>query len=376
MKIWMDPSGSKDALSALLTVAQDDDSVRSILVIACIGNGWDAASVDPVLKGCTKPVFGALFPNIIHETQTFEHGVIVAGLSCPAEVRRVPDIGDPARDYNQVFDGMFDVDMGTMFVFVDGYAKRISDFIGGLYYNFGLGGHYIGGGAGHIDPNALDMQVRPCILSNGGLEQGGAVLALTPLQSGIGVSHGWSKMSGPYKVTASEKNIIRSLDWQPALEVYRDVVEKAVGRTMTQDNFFDLAKSHPFGVCGMDARIIVRDPFAADDGGNLVIAAEIPQETFVDILSGDHDTLLAAAGEARRKASASAPQAADQKTTLVIDCISRALFLGDRFGEELEAVREEPHPQIGFLSLGEIGASGDDFMEFLNKTIVVASLAE
>jgi hypothetical protein len=75
-------------------------------------------------------------------------------------------------------------------------------------------------------------------------------------------------------------------------------------------------------------------------------------------------------------ASACVPQAGVLKTTLVIDCVSRALFLGDRFGEELEAVREEPHPQIGFLSLGEIGASGDDFMEFLNKTIVVASLAE
>ena len=63
----------------------------------------------------------------------------------------------------------------------------------------------------------------------------------------------------------------------------------------------------------------------------------------------------------------------------MVDCITRPSALGDRFSEELEAIRnqlevnnEEQEP-FGILSLGEISSYGDGLLEFFNKTIVVGT---
>ena len=65
--------------------------------------------------------------------------------------------------------------------------------------------------------------------------------------------------------------------------------------------------------------------------------------------------------------------------SLLIDCISRAIFLGPRFANELAAVRTAlaaggaPAP-VGALTLGEISCRGDGYLEFFNKTAVVGVL--
>jgi hypothetical protein len=50
--------------------------------------------------------------------------------------------------------------------------------------------------------------------------------------------------------------------------------------------------------------------------------------------------------------------------------------LEDRFGEEIEAVYRESTPLVGALTIGEIANSGRDYLEFYNKTSVVAVLRE
>ncbi|EQD46615.1 hypothetical protein B1A_14553 [mine drainage metagenome] len=53
-----------------------------------------------------------------------------------------------------------------------------------------------------------------------------------------------------------------------------------------------------------------------------------------------------------------------------MDCISRALFLEQDFRQEL-AVIHSPAPMLGALTIGEIANSGQDYLEFYNKTAVV-----
>ncbi|MEI7446985.1 MAG: FIST C-terminal domain-containing protein, partial [Burkholderiales bacterium] len=57
---------------------------------------------------------------------------------------------------------------------------------------------------------------------------------------------------------------------------------------------------------------------------------------------------------------------------LFIDCVSRVLFLGDAFDRELRSVVRDDVPTIGALTLGEIANAGRSFLEFHNKTAVVA----
>ena len=61
---------------------------------------------------------------------------------------------------------------------------------------------------------------------------------------------------------------------------------------------------------------------------------------------------------------------------LIVDCISRVLFLEDKFEEELNNVssaikKDFSDAEIsGALTLGEI-SSYNGYLEFLNKTLVV-----
>lgn len=59
--------------------------------------------------------------------------------------------------------------------------------------------------------------------------------------------------------------------------------------------------------------------------------------------------------------------------TLFIDCISHVLFMGEAFHQELDAVYDENIYFIGALTLGEIANNKKHYLEFYNKTAVIAN---
>ncbi len=196
------------------------------------------------------------------------------------------------------------------------------------------------------------------------------------LPCGLGVAHGWHPISDSMKVTEACQNIIHTLDWQPAFDLCRELVEAHSGRTFTTDNFFDLARCYPFGISKIGGEVIVRDPLKTDGGKGLVCVGEVPTGSFVHLLNGTPETLISAAGDALNLAMESAPeQVSDNAQTLFIDCISRALFLENRLGEELKTVSGSGK-MFGAMTLGEIANNGRDYLEFYNKTAVVALLSD
>ena len=114
------------------------------------------------------------------------------------------------------------------------------------------------------------MVQRPCLLTNEGLLVDAAVVARLGSHAGVGVAHGWSKIAGAFRITEAENTVLKSLDWRPAFEVYREVVEAHSGQTFSDDNFFDIAKAYPFGLARLDAEHIVRDPLMTRDDGALI----------------------------------------------------------------------------------------------------------
>lgn len=369
MRILLDQQGAAENLAKMLTELDADPTVASILVLACDENGYTPASLDGCLQATRKPLFGGVFPQILHERAHYSRGCLAVGLPFSARIAVIDALSTPERDFEADIALAF-VDPapnGTMFVFVDGFASHIGALIDGLYSQFGLDINYLGGGGG-----SLSLQAKPCVISNQGLCQDCVVLALTGAPSGIGVAHGWSSISKPCKVTESEGNVIRSLDWRPAFAVYREEVEAHSGRSFDQEAFFSLAKAYPFGVAKLDAEMVVRDPLMARDQ-DLVCVGEVRQSAFVHILHGDRDSLLSAAAKASEQARASLPMGSP-RTKLFVDCVSRVLFLEDDFPLELGAVNSGDLPLIGALTLGEIANNGHDYLEFYNKTSVVGVL--
>ena len=373
MIITVDKRGTVEEFNKAIENVLKNESVKGLLILACDNNGFTPANIDKHLKNINAPIFGGIFPQIISGNEKLERGTIVAGLSKKTDVHIVHNLSDASIEYEEMLDEQIpDTHKSkTMFVFVDGFSKRISALIDSLFNIFGLEFNYIGGGAG-----SLNMQQKPCLFTNNGLLMDSAVLALLDIESGIGVCHGWEEISGPYKVTESDRTEIKSLDWKPAFEVYREVVEKHSKKTISKDNFFDIAKCYPFGISRLGTEKIVRDPFVVGKDDSLICVGEVPEEAFVHILTGDTSSLVKAAGKALTLGEDAFHEKAENKTILFMDCISRVLFLENNFKGELNAVYNEKTPLIGALTIGEIANSGKDYLEFYNKTSVVGVIGD
>jgi len=351
-----------------LEILEGIKSVRSIMVMACDGNDYDTEALDSVLTRIAKPLFGGIFPSIIYNDKKYDKGFILVGYDQPVYPILIENMSKPDYDFDSVFASRIEMvmDLKTIFVFVDGFAQHIGPLINSVFTYFGLEFNYIGGGAG-----SLSLQQKPCVITNKGLLQDCVIMAGIDKSSSIGVQHGWTSIAGAFEVTKSSGNIIYELDHIPAFDVYKKNVENHCGRIIGKHNFFDLAKAYPFGINKLDAEKIVRDPIALGKNNEIVCVGEIEKGTFVDILNGNKESLISAAGKAIQSAMDESLSPA-QDFVFFIDCISRVLYLEDDFKEEISEVYNKTKlPMIGALTIGEIANSGKDYLEFHNKTSVV-----
>ena len=372
--VWVEERGDAEAFLANLDAAAASGA-RALMLLACDGNELTPEQVDARLQSLTPPVFGGVFPGIVHGGRRLSRGSLIVGLDTPACVREVTGLGEPDTDFVNRLDEIAGDLRGaaTMMVLVDGLAPRIASFLYGVYDHFGPEPAYLGGGAG-----SLGLTRKPCIFSNRGLLEDCAQLVSLPLPAVVGVEHGWRIYAGPFLVTEARDNVIRSLDFRPALEVYREVVEAYSGESIGEDNFFDVAKGFPFGLEKPDGEVVVRDPVCCN-GTDLVCVGEVPENFMVHLLKGSPRGLIGAAGDAARKVGRTLSERRAHGPVLLFDCVSRVLFLGERFDEEIATVGPElpgDLPLVGALTLGEIADDRGGCLEFFNKTLVLASLME
>ena len=366
MKIISARESSPTTLDDVLQQMNADPAVVSVLLLAADGNGWVPDNVDAILQNSRKPVFGGIFPQILHNHERMEMGIVAVGLEDEAHVVVIEGLSDPTLDYEVPMDAAYPVppQRGTMFVFVDGFSRRISALLDALFNNFGLSLNYVGGGGG-----SLSLVQKPCVITPTGLKRDVALLAYLDIPSSVGVAHGWAPISATHRVTEAVGNVVASLDWRPAYEVYREIVESHAQRSFGAGNFFDLAKAYPLGIAKLGAELVVRDPLMRE-GNKLVCVGEVPVGAFVQVLHGNTEQLLRAASQARQNAEANIA-AARPTVELFVDCISRVLFLESDFGLELAAARVGDLDMVGALTIGEIANNGKDYLEFHNKTSVV-----
>lgn len=89
------------------------------------------------------------------------------------------------------------------------------------------------------------------------------------------------------------------------------------------------------------------------------------------MVHAEPEWLIHSAGKAIRDL----PDLKPEHRLLISNCYSRALMLGDRFGEELQSAAAVSYDRAtevvpeGVLALGEIPASGDQSLEFYNKIL-------
>jgi FIST N domain./FIST C domain. len=349
----------------------------ALCILACDADNWTPSLADPALTGVGIPLFGGVFPKLIRGAEALDSGTLVLGLKGHFEVFTIEQLSrDEAAVTEQVAAMQASLEaFPSLIVLPDGLASNIERLVEELYSSVGGDCKPVGGGAG-----SLDFIQKPCLFSNKGMLEDAALIVATKRRYAAGVSHGWQTLEGPFLVTGAHGNTLEYLNYQPAFDVYRKVVEAHAGMRFSNHAFFDIAKTYPLGIASVDGDILVRDPLKLD-GTSLVCVGDVPVNSTVYLLEGVCESLVAASAGAAKEALVASGIPEDVKpveerqTALVFDCISRSLFLANEFDRELEAIvghLNKSTEVIGALTLGEIGQSRHGPFQLLNKSTVIA----
>jgi hypothetical protein len=173
---------------------------------------------------------------------------------------------------------------------------------------------------------------------------------------GIGVAHGWRRVGEPMVVTSSQGGHVRTLDGEPALDVFLN--RKGATRSITDDEvaFRRFALPHPLGMSrrsGEDIRVI--SGFNLEDG-SLTCLADVPQGALLWTMEADQADLIGCVDDAWDQALVPLG-GIPPLGFLAFDCIARHEFLGES-GISLEldrlVARAGSAPLAGFVTYGEV----------------------
>lgn len=372
--MFIDTHHTADIVDAILKLDIREQDI--LLLLVAESEDIDVPALIKALNAASLRFVGGIFPGVIHNSRYHQQGVVVKKLQSVAPPILVQGLDQPDFKWPELSGWVEQAQRPvTAWIMIDGLTANISHFLSGLYDQLGERVNFLGAGAG-----SLSLQQQPCLFSPEGLFQDAAFICFLDYKARLGVKHGWNRLAGPIVATRTEKNRIYELNWEMAFKVYQRYIESDAGCRLEASNFFEIAKAYPFGISKVNSEEVVRDPIMVEEDGALVCVGEVPENTVLNILKGDADSLITAAAEAVEQTLGGSLDPQKVRHTLVVDCISRALYLEGRLEEELEqvrqrvkAARDEVSPQ-GVLSLGEISSYGDGYLEFFNKTIVIGSL--
>jgi hypothetical protein len=118
---------------------------------------------------------------------------------------------------------------------------------------------------------------------------------------GVGLDHGLHPTTKPMRVTASMRNVIHTIEGQPAFEIYKRHAFQA-GITLTRENAGPYMIANELGVHFFSSISRARAPLSVGVDGSLTCAAPVPEGSFVSILDGDPTSMIAAAKSAAQEA--------------------------------------------------------------------------
>lgn len=347
-----------------------DPTINAVVILGTSHIQYPKAVYDSVLQESSMKVVGGVFPELVYEGKRYKEGTIIVGLEQEMTTVEIQQFDDEDQIANAIEDVLGDNSPKdkAIFIFVDALVKNKPYIFDNLYNSFGTIPRYIGAGTGSLEFNTF-----PSIFSNQGMLESAAVIGMMDIKTSIGVAHGWEAISEPLKVTESERNEIISINWKPAMEVYQDIIEKHSGKKFDFEDFLGTVKSYPLGIAKLDSEMVVRDPFMTKDK-SIFTLDDVEKGSHIHILYGNMDSLLEGAQRAKGLAFEDKIDKGD-KEILLIDCITRVLFMNENYDQELE--RLDPHNRgFGALTLGEIANNGDAYLEIFNKTAVVCAFHE
>jgi hypothetical protein len=185
------------------------------------------------------------------------------------------------------------------------------------------------------------------VLSNGLV----AVWINSPTAMAVSVDHGWRPSGKPMLVTRAEGAVIYELDGRPALEAY--VSERGAALKEDARSFGEKCMERPIGLPNAQGRYDLRQVHETVEGGGIVFSTGVPEQTVVQVMATDEESLLEGARAAAEAAAAQLEHPA--RLALVFSCCTRAPLLRDRLADEVDVIAGVLGgvPAGGFYTCGE-----------------------
>ncbi len=323
------------------------------------------------------PVVGCTTGGEIGVAGPGDDGVVVmalggAGLSVATRAAAV-DGGDLRRageDVAAALEAIPEREHRVLLLLSDGLAGDQQEVVRGAYSRAGATVPLVGGCAGD------GMEMRTTTLFHGDtvasdLVVGAAISSCAPI--GIGVHHGWQPVGDPVLITASDGNVVHTIDEEPALDRYLRLHGAPAELAEDPEAFTHWAATHPIGIHRRN-REEVRFISGADPVTRSITSiAGLPEGALAWAMTGSAESVL----DATDIACAAAVEQLDGPPIAVVafDCVARRGVMGeDGIVAEVERIAQRVGaPIAGFYTYGEFartqGASG-----FHNQTLVTLAI--
>ncbi len=380
--IWTAPGGWRTAGTGTLDRA---DLVLYFAAPSVVADGsrlreLRARFPGGLVLGCTTG--GEILGRDVHDESLVVAAVKFAATRVEMAMCNVEHVSRSATAGEQLGRTLARPDLRFVFVLSDGIVVNGSELVRGLRRAVGENVIISGGLAGD-GPRfgrtvvGTDTEQRP-----------GTVIAVgfhgSALRIGTGSVGGWETFGPQRMVTRAVGNVLHELDGKPALDLYKKYLGEEAARLPGSALLFPLSVRR----AGEREGDLVRTVVAIDEATKtMTFAGDVPEGARAQLMRGSIARLVRGAEGAAQAAFAdglagrgSPPKEGGKALALLVSCIGRKLFMGQRASDEVEAVADalgEGCDTVGFYSYGEISphaASG--VCELHNQTMTVTTLSE
>lgn len=329
----------------------------------------------PMVQECCRlagiAVAGAVFPSLVVEDRLESEGAVAVWVDHAPPPRLIAGVieevaGTAARLAAYVDDALEADETAALLCIFDAMVPNIGTHLDAWYLTLANRVRYMGFNAGNES-----FSKGACLFDGERFVGDGVLVQLLPGHPGAALQHGFTTPENLITATSAEGNRIVQIDWQPALEVYAQLIRERYGFTVTRETFYQYAAHFPFGIVRADGEMLVRIPVALADDNSIVCVGEIPSNSILALLDARNDLLPIPVGLAE-DLSERAPERRGGDM-LVFYCAGRRLYMGERMAVELIDIgRRTAAPHVlGALSLGEVGgARSGGYPLFHNAAVV------
>jgi len=263
--------------------------------------------------------------------------------------------------------GLREFSKPNFIVVASGLSLNGEEFVNGILSAAGSNAMIFGGLAG--DETKFEQNY---VFSREKLIESGAIAVVFDSEhiemSGIATS-GWVGLGKDLTVTASESNIVYSIDHEPALNVYKKYLN------VKDSDLPAIGVEYPLLIKRDDGSNTLRAVMGVDkDKQALIFAGSVPENSIVSFSSSPGFEVIDRTCEKISDFHSKHPEA---DVLLLFSCMARHLALGPMISEEINyAAQKWGLPLSGFFTYGEFGTNPGSTSGFFNQTYSLVILKE